>query len=343
MLVPGLAADFSAYSAAALPPAPALSLWLRRAAVSAFAATLSEQAIAMLCGIAGSAGAPVAALTYLEDFDELPPGDCLRADPVHLRADTTGLILFDTATFAVSEAESRALSSTLAAHLAADGWDLRYRHPQRWYLVGGPPQDLMTTALPALRGTAVPALAFSGADAAAWSNRLNEIQMLMHAHPVNQARAAAGQVAVNSLWLWGGGEPQCRGEAHCNRVCATNSFARACARYRGVPLVALPADADALSASPAADERLLIVLEECRDAAAYHDITAWATAVQRLERDWFAALLRALRAGRFDTLDLYPLNGRRYRLTRTQLRAFWRGRGDYRDHSGFRCPDAHRV
>ena len=34
---------------------------------------------------------------------------------------------------------------------------------------------------------------------------LNEAQMVLHAHPVNEAREARGEPAVNSLWLWGAG------------------------------------------------------------------------------------------------------------------------------------------
>jgi hypothetical protein len=40
---------------------------------------------------------------------------------------------------------------------------------------------------------------------APWRHAINEAQMVLHAHPVNQARQAAGQPVVNSLWPWGGG------------------------------------------------------------------------------------------------------------------------------------------
>jgi hypothetical protein len=38
-----------------------------------------------------------------------------------------------------------------------------------------------------------------------WYKLLNEIQMFMHQHPVNQQRIQRGLVAINSLWFWGGG------------------------------------------------------------------------------------------------------------------------------------------
>lgn len=39
-----------------------------------------------------------------------------------------------------------------------------------------------------------------------WRKLLNEIQMVWHDHPVNEARAAQGLPLVNSLWLYGGAQ-----------------------------------------------------------------------------------------------------------------------------------------
>ncbi len=39
-----------------------------------------------------------------------------------------------------------------------------------------------------------------------WYRLLNEMQMFMHQHEVNQQRMARGEPAINSLWCWGAGE-----------------------------------------------------------------------------------------------------------------------------------------
>ena len=39
-----------------------------------------------------------------------------------------------------------------------------------------------------------------------WYRLLNEMQMFMHQHEINQQRARDGRLAINSLWCWGGGE-----------------------------------------------------------------------------------------------------------------------------------------
>ncbi len=58
--------------------------------------------------------------------------------------------------------------------------------------------------LSVLGKTANPYLAQSRHNLA-WYKLLNEMQMFMHQHSVNQDRMRRGLVAVNSLWLWGAG------------------------------------------------------------------------------------------------------------------------------------------
>lgn len=40
-----------------------------------------------------------------------------------------------------------------------------------------------------------------------WYRLLNEIQMFMHQHPVNEQRLRQGMLSINSLWAWGAGVP----------------------------------------------------------------------------------------------------------------------------------------
>lgn len=320
-----------------------MSAWISRARVSAYAATFTEQAITDLFGLGDAGSPPIAPLSYLQDFGRPPAASCLRADPVHLRADTNGLVLFDAASFELDQDDSRALLETLAEHLAADGWRLQQSHPQRWYLVGEQPLDLVTTALPRRRGTPVSTTHFAGKDATFWTNRLNEMQMLLHSHPVNQARALRGQVAINSIWLWGAGELQPPGEPRYTRLSADNACALGAARWCTVPASNIEPAADRFLPGLRLHERVLLVLENCRAAAAYEDFGAWEAAVRALEEDWLVPLVQALRTGRIDRLELLPLNGRRYRLERRDLRSFWKRIRDYPGEHGFRRSDATRV
>ncbi|VAW75491.1 hypothetical protein MNBD_GAMMA13-1553 [hydrothermal vent metagenome] len=87
----------------------------------------------------------------------------------------------------------------------------------------------------------------------------------------------------------------------------------------------------------------LVVLESCRDAAAYGDCESWNQSLQQLETQWFEPLLSALSAKRLDAIELFPLNGFTYQLTRRGLWKFWQPSRDYRSLSGFRQITAGRV
>ncbi|HSG90830.1 MAG TPA: hypothetical protein VLA56_16555, partial [Pseudomonadales bacterium] len=45
----------------------------------------------------------------------------------------------------------------------------------------------------------------AGPDAGGFQTLLSEVQMTLHASPVNQRREALGLPVINSLWIWGGG------------------------------------------------------------------------------------------------------------------------------------------
>lgn len=44
-----------------------------------------------------------------------------------------------------------------------------------------------------------------GADGRRWRVLINEVQVLLHQHPLNAERRTRGLPPINSLWLWGGG------------------------------------------------------------------------------------------------------------------------------------------
>ena len=44
-----------------------------------------------------------------------------------------------------------------------------------------------------------------GTEEIFWRGILNEIQMLLHEHPLNQVREERGDLALNGIWFWGGG------------------------------------------------------------------------------------------------------------------------------------------
>ena len=63
---------------------------------------------------------------------------------------------------------------------------------------------------------------------------LNEIQVLLHQHPLNAARRARGLTPVNSLWLWGGGRLPAVSTSKLHGVIGDDLLLRALAARAGL-------------------------------------------------------------------------------------------------------------
>jgi len=137
------------------------------------------------------------------DSPDARAANWLCADPVHLKFHHERIVLADTGAFSLAAEESAALIEALNREFGDLG-RFEAPHPERWYLSIA---ETLAYRAPPLSAAAGRTLDLpEGGDAARVKRWLNEIQMMLHAHPVNQAREARGQPPVNGLWLWGGGE-----------------------------------------------------------------------------------------------------------------------------------------
>ncbi len=149
---------------------------------------------------------PVAAFTALADDVPGAGPFWLRADPVHLLADQTHLILLPPEQLSLAQEEAGRLITDLDAALGGEGWHLaRGRSPLRWYLSLADRPGVRTTPLEQVAGGAIDGHLPEGERGAQWRRVLTEMQMLLHRHPVNLRREELGRPPVNALWLWGGG------------------------------------------------------------------------------------------------------------------------------------------
>ncbi|MEJ2174241.1 MAG: hypothetical protein P8Y76_04885, partial [bacterium] len=156
---------------------------------------------------------------------------------------------------------------------------------------------------------------------------VNELQMLLHEHPVNVAREARGEPAVNSVWFWGAGALPSRVQGRWRSVSSNEPLAQGLARLssaRGLPLAA---SADSWLARAVEDGRHLVVLDALRVPNALRDVEAYLAGVQALEVRWFAPLLEALRTQRIGMLTLHAPDATEalsIETVRADLRRFWR-------------------
>lgn len=289
---------------------PALELLLARGRRQDRDAVAFEGALQALFGLHGE-GFPAGALTALAAGLEPGAAGWLRADPVHLRLLRDRLVVVPAEALEISREEAGALAAAINRHFSGT-LEVEVAGPRRWIARAAAPSH------------AEPALAQAGREVEAGDPLVNEIQMLLHAHPVNEAREARGEPAVNSLWLWGAG-PLPSAVARWTSVVADDPVALGLARLAEARHGTLPATAAAwLERAPEAG-RHLVVLDALRAPAAVADESSFNEELGALEAGWFVPLLAALRAGRLGMVTVrVPDAGATFETVRGDLRRFWR-------------------
>jgi hypothetical protein len=115
---------------------------------------------------------------------------------------------------------------------------------------------------------------------------LTELQMLLHAHPVNAEREARGEPTINSVDLGSDGVYRPLAAVPYDAVAANSPLARGLAMATGLQPVAVPTDASTLLAT------------EYRHALAVIEAPAWPDGMAAVDERWTAPLLAACFAGR---------------------------------------------
>ncbi|MBI5450617.1 MAG: hypothetical protein HY940_04595 [Gammaproteobacteria bacterium] len=271
---------------------------------------------------------PVAALTSLIDRPGHKAAYTLRADPVHLKADRDRVVLYRARDLAVTDTEAQQLVTDINTQLAEPGWQLSADHPSRWYVdVVAPPEGLITQPPDAALGQDIFPCQPSGASGGLWRRRINEIQMLLHEHPLNVARAAHGQHEINSLWLWGGGVlPESAPRLAWHQVFTADPLAAGLARCCNIRLIDQAMTAEQLLSHLQPGAPQLLIIERGPEAIALGDGVSWRQRLEQWTNDWLSPLLKAMTHGEIEELILYPGNGRSYQLTRWRWRLGWRPR-----------------
>jgi hypothetical protein len=297
---------------------PAWRRLLSRARATRFARQDLEAALLQSFGVQRQRDWPVAPFTWLADGGSGDQRFWLRADPVHLRAERDALVLVDASRLKLEGAAADSLVDSLNAHFDADELRFHAPAPARWYVSLPQAPDIATCPLPDVVGRSVDPLLPHGKDALTWHRRSNEVQMLLHEHPTNQAREAAGESSINSVWFWGGGTlPKIVHRAFAC-VWGDDPLARGLALAARLPSAPAPDHARQWLEQATDGEHLLVF-----DALSAEG----AEALRALEESWFAPLLQALKVGQLTRLSLMITSGEdwlRLDVASGDLWKFWR-------------------
>lgn len=291
---------------------------------------------AWLCrtfGVAKQQDWPVAPLTLqIDGTEDIKAGNSywIRADPVHLHIERDQILLADSRVFSISSQEADQLTGLLNQHFAASGQELSFLplQPDRWYLRVIKTVPPKTYLLSEVANRGINELLPFGANQTVWRGLFNEIQMLLHDHPLNQSREARSEPAINSTWFWGGGILPDSLASPYTRVWSNDILAGALALASATVHAQLPSGA---GAAPWQQSKLsgnhLVVLNPLQGKAQYTDAYGWRESLKELEQSWFAPLWAMSRQGHFDNITLTALgeNGsKNFTARRGDLKKFWR-------------------
>ena len=132
--------------------------------------------------------------------------------PAHWLVGRDHVTMLDPAALALDADESRTAFEALRGLFEDDGYAWHWGAPLRWYVTHADLADLPCASPDRVIGRNVDFWIDAGSRADARAARLrrlqSEVQLLLHAHPLNEAREARGQAVVNSFWLSGCGVAQ---------------------------------------------------------------------------------------------------------------------------------------
>lgn len=254
-------------------------------------------------------GWPVAALT--RDLDAGDAASCawLRADPAWVHPDINGARLMACGDMLrLTPEDSNALLPALRALLGDAGFTLDAPTPARWYLRLPRETSLPTFADPADALGAdlfehLPGADDASSEARRWRTLASETQVLLHNHPWNARRTAAGRPPVNALWFWGAGVLPDRVTARHLHVQSNDPLINALALATGMA----PTELGAIDLSAESG------LYDLRDVAVMQSIN-----------EWIAPMIDAVERGALTSVTFDFADGVGFAIERRQHWRLWR-------------------
>ena len=160
-----------------------------------------------LFGVQAEGELPIAALTRAGDGAQKPDPHqyWLRTDPVTLWADMARVVMTSYGFFDLDEFERNEIEDCVRSVLLEQGIHLHADHVERWCIALGEPLSFSFTPLEEALGMDMAEALPEAAGSRHWRRIMNEIQITLHACPVNVRRRQRGQQEINSVWFWGGG------------------------------------------------------------------------------------------------------------------------------------------
>jgi hypothetical protein len=149
-------------------------------------------------------GLDASALAHPDASDPAAAGLALLT-PVHWQVGAEQVSLVDPQQLELGADESRALFEAVRPGFEAAGWRVTWGAPLRWYASHVALRGVAAASIERVIGRNIDLWLPRGADARLLRRLQVEVQMMLHEHPINDAREARRHLPVNSFWLSGTG------------------------------------------------------------------------------------------------------------------------------------------
>jgi len=271
---------------------------------------------------------PVAALSHYLKFGEYSDNWYMHCDPVLMQPNRDHLMMLGNDLLNISEQEAEQIISDINATYHDQSWQLKMLSPTQWVLEMQEIPRIKTIPLSRVSGKKINEYLPTGEDARTWHALLNELQMLLHSHLVNQAREANGLSTINSVWFWGEGRlPRDLNRSIGNNLvqCWSNHTATlALAKLFNIPRVDCPANAVIWLEHAITPGHHLVVIDALDSSSLVRDPFDWWQALSELNEQWLVPLLSALQKNTLSKLSLVAGGGRSYVLTPALAKRWWK-------------------
>ncbi len=217
--------------------------------------------------------------------------------PCHWQVGMDQVVMLPPEALQLTDDESQQLLQAMQPYLKEDGLQVQWHGALRWLATGEVLAGLAPASLARVSGQNIRPWITDGSLPPALRRLQSEMQMLLYHHPVNDARMARGQLAVNSFWLHGAGSLPTADPAPAVRMVNDLDGSVQSGQVSAWQEAWQRVDQDWLA--PLASASLPITLTLCSETAAHTWRSAPLTWPQRLQRRLRplepAAVLQALR------------------------------------------------
>ena len=271
---------------------------------------------------------PVGALTrYLVKGDTGIQKWAMRADPVYIQPNREQLVLLGNSGLDISLQDAERMVNDINSTYHDTAWQIAALTPRQWILEQDAVEQIQTHALNEVVGKNINSFLPAGAEEKKWRALMNELQMFLHAHPVNQQRQMQGLPVVNSLWFWGAGvlpAPVTDSDKSFIQCWSGETISLALSRLNNVPRRDLPEKAEDWLKQAISPGHHLLVIEQLFNDIVKSDPLEWWQSFNEFVEQWLTPLVAAIKQNTLEQINLVDSDGSCYQLTPRMSKRWWK-------------------